>query len=120
MPPNGKKSRFPACGRQARRLAPRNDNEIFLAFWGGAAGDFLFDIGAEIFRQRCGGGEFLEVAHGNLRKEAQYAGEGSGGMADESHANVVVKRPTRMVRNGVDDAFVGVAIRENTKNLRFV
>ena len=93
---------------------------MVFGLWGGATSDFLFDVGAKIFRERCGGGKFVEVAHGDFGKEAHYAGEGRCGMADESHANIVVERPTRMVRDGVDDAFVGVAIREHAKNLRFV
>ncbi len=91
-----------------------------VAVLGGAASDFLFDVGAEIFPEHCGGGKFVEVAHGDFRKEAHYGGERRGGMANESHADVVVERPARMMRDGVDDAFVGVGSREHAKNLRFV
>lgn len=41
-------------------------------------------------------------------------------MADESHANIVIERPARMMRDGMDDAFVGFGVREDAKNLRFV
>lgn len=41
-------------------------------------------------------------------------------MSNEGHADIVIERPARMMRDGVDDAFVGVAIREDAKNLRFV
>lgn len=89
-------------------------------FWGGAAGDFLLDVGSEIFPERCGGGEFVKVAHCDFRKEAHYGGERRGGMSNESHADVVVERPAGMMRDGVDDALVGVGIREGAQNLRFV
>ena len=91
-----------------------------LGFCGGAAGDFLLDVGAQIFRERCGDGKFVKVAHGDFREEAHYGGKRRGGVADERHADVVVERPARMMRDGVDDAFVGVRIREDAKNLRFV
>ena len=89
-------------------------------FCGGAAGNFLFDVGAEIFTERCGGGKFVKVAHGDLRKKTHYGGERRCRMSNERHANVVVERPARMVRDSVDNAFVGVGIREDAKNLSFV
>ncbi len=82
--------------------------------------DFRLEVLAQAYGDDAGRGELLQVVDGEMGKERKNGGQRGSGMADQSEANVVGKRPFAMPRNGSDDGWRDLAAREHAQDLRFV
>src|SRR5579863_3814903 len=95
-----------------------NRFSLFLGFEH-AAGDFGLEVMTEIFRENAGGDQFAQIGNRQFRQKREDSGQGSGRLAKQRDAHVVVVAPLGVLGDGLHHSWREFTACKHAENLRF-